>query len=139
MTVSALLAANVIAALHFTPSAGAAPDREFVTTESRKVRCIVSEDHVVCQGPIGGFEDGPVMNGAKANIVSTDAAGDFQRTAANMPATDEQDPRNDLVLIYDETFAINGWTILPSTSGTRFTDDETGHGMFVSVEKVTPF
>jgi hypothetical protein len=33
----------------------------------------------------------------------------------------------------------SGWTILPSSDGTRFTNDGTGHGMFVSIENVSPF
>jgi hypothetical protein len=32
-----------------------------------------------------------------------------------------------------------GWTILPSSDGTRFTNDGTGHGMFVSIENVYSF
>jgi hypothetical protein len=35
--------------------------------------------------------------------------------------------------------AVASWTTLPSSDGTRFTNDGTGHGMFVSVENVAPF
>jgi hypothetical protein len=48
-------------------------------------------------------------------------------------------PENDTVLNYGQTYDILGWTILPSSDGTRFTNDGTGHGMFVSVENVAPF
>jgi len=44
-----------------------------------------------------------------------------------------------VVLNYGQTYHIPGWTILPSSDGTRFTKDDTGHGMFVSVENVSPF
>ena len=32
-----------------------------------------------------------------------------------------------------------GWTIEASEDGTRFTNDGTGHGMFISVEGVEAF
>jgi hypothetical protein len=31
---------------------------------------------------------------------------------------------------------MEGWTIVPTEDGTRFTSDGTGHGMFVSIENV---
>ncbi len=46
---------------------------------------------------------------------------------------------SDIVLNYGQTYHINGWTILPSFDGTRFTNDRTGHGMFVSVDNVSSF
>jgi len=48
-------------------------------------------------------------------------------------------PQNDLVLNYGQTYHILGWTIVPSSDGTRFTNDGTGHGMFVSIENVKSF
>ena len=48
-------------------------------------------------------------------------------------------PQNDMVLNYGQTYQIQGWTVLPSSDGTRFTNDATGHGMFVSIENVAPF
>ena len=47
--------------------------------------------------------------------------------------------QTDTTLGYGQTYHINGWTILPSSDGTRFTNDGTGHGMFVSIENVAPF
>jgi hypothetical protein len=37
------------------------------------------------------------------------------------------------------TYAAVGWTIAAADSGTRFTNDRTGHGMFVSIERVESF
>jgi hypothetical protein len=34
---------------------------------------------------------------------------------------------------------VQGWTVLPDSDGTRFTNDATGHGMFVSIENVAAF
>jgi hypothetical protein len=46
---------------------------------------------------------------------------------------------SDLVLQYGQTYHVLGWTILPTFDGTRFTNDGTGHGMFVSVDNVYSF
>jgi hypothetical protein len=46
---------------------------------------------------------------------------------------------NDVVLNYGRTYHIAGWTILPSGDGTRFTNDNTSHGMSVSIENVQRF
>ena len=46
---------------------------------------------------------------------------------------------NDVVLNYGQTFHLNGWTIIPSEDGTRFTNDGTGHGMVVSINNVSSF
>lgn len=43
---------------------------------------------------------------------------------------------NYVTLTYGQTYHFLGWTVLPSSDGTRFTNDGTGHGMFVSVENV---
>ena len=43
----------------------------------------------------------------------------------------------DVVLAHVKTY--NGWTILPTNDGTRFANDRTGHGMFVSIENVYAF
>jgi hypothetical protein len=45
----------------------------------------------------------------------------------------------DILLTYGQTFQVNGWTIQPSFDGTRFTNDATGHGMFVSIDNVYSF
>jgi len=45
----------------------------------------------------------------------------------------------DNTLEYGTTYRAAGWTIEPTREGTTFTNDATGHGMFVSVERVEPF
>ena len=37
------------------------------------------------------------------------------------------------------TYSALGWTIEATRDGTRFTNDRTGHGMFVAVEGVETF
>jgi hypothetical protein len=38
-----------------------------------------------------------------------------------------------------QTYEAQGWTIAAEEAGTRFTNDSTGHGMFVRVEGVESF
>ena len=47
--------------------------------------------------------------------------------------------RTTSLLNYGQTYHLQGWTILANSDGTRFTNDGTGHGMFVSIENVAPF
>ena len=56
----------------------------------------------------------------------------------NIPGSPEV-MANDVVLNYGQTFHLNGWTIIPSEDGTRFTNDGTGHGMVVSINNVSSF
>ena len=46
---------------------------------------------------------------------------------------------NDVLLNYGQTYHLQSWTIVPTEDGTRFTNDSTGHGMFVSIENVSSF
>jgi hypothetical protein len=40
---------------------------------------------------------------------------------------------------YGTTYHRGNWSIYHDASGTRFTNDRTGHGMFVSIENVYAF
>ncbi|OBG38133.1 hypothetical protein A5673_15640 [Mycobacterium sp. E3198] len=57
----------------------------------------------------------------------------------NIAAGGSASPQNDIVLNYGQAYNVLGWTILPNSDGTRFTNDGTGHGMFVSIDNVAPF
>jgi len=46
---------------------------------------------------------------------------------------------NDVVLNYGQLYHLQGWTINPGEDGTRFTNDGTGRGMFVSIDNVYSF
>ena len=59
--------------------------------------------------------------------------GAFTWTEGNIGAYIDQD----VVLAYGKTY--NGRTILPTSDGTRFANDRTGHGRFVSIENVYAF
>jgi hypothetical protein len=62
-----------------------------------------------------------------------------QRQAALSPGTKATSGglHQHVVLAYGTTY--NGSTILPTNDGTRFANDRTGHGMFVSIENVYAF
>lgn len=42
-------------------------------------------------------------------------------------------------MAYGQTYHRGNWTINPDETGTRFTNNRTGHGMFVSIENVYSF
>jgi hypothetical protein len=101
----------------------------FVETKSGKTRCQLNSETVGCESQ---FENSPQVDGAPANGVSVTSGGSVRWILGNLgdiPA---------VTLDYG-TYAAAGWTIAADASGTRFTNDTTGHGMFVSVEQVKAF
>lgn len=84
-------------------------------------------DVVVCQGDLRqtGFGysvvttgDGSAYGGVNGNI------------AVHNPTTK---------MSYGQTYYSGNWTIYHDENGTRFTNNRTGHGMFVSIQKVYVF
>lgn len=138
--------------------AGAAPSAQYVRTVSGKVRCLVSETGagtgfngpaVICEasGPVSppfdqweniGFLQAPLTeHGWHYHNAAVDSAGNFSfQNGGNIGGGE---PQNDLVLSYGRTYHVNGWAIYSTSDGTRFTNDRTGHGMFVSIENVYSF
>jgi hypothetical protein len=57
----------------------------------------------------------------------------------NLATGGSASPQNDVILNHGQTYDVQGWTILANNDGTRFTNDGTGHGMFVSVKNVSSF
>jgi hypothetical protein len=101
----------------------------YVETKSGKTRCQLNSQSVGCESQ---FEDSPVVSGTHANSVSVDASGTVRWIVGNLgdiPA----------VTLDYRTYSATGWTIAAEETGTRFTNDETGHGMFVAVEGVESF
>jgi hypothetical protein len=122
-----------------------------VRTESGKTRCEVGSDVVVCQYS-AGFPQAPVdppincspppgtylrcTSGIHWHLASVTAAGAFRWNDGNIPGTPFV---SDVVLNYNQTYAAQGWTIVPTEDGTRFTNDSTCHGMFVNIDNVYSF
>jgi hypothetical protein len=102
-------------------------------TQSHKVLCAVSPDPtlpgnaVVCQGH---FAQAPQLGAAA--VTGGDGAFSWQQGNLNVgnPTT---------TMAYGQTYHHGNWTINPDETGTRFTNDRTGHGMFVSIENVYSF
>ncbi len=117
-----------------TPSGAIAlpPDNNgyvFIETKSGQTRCQINKDTVGCEAP---FTDSPLKDGEHANGVSITAGGSVQWVLGNLGAIPT-------VTIDYKTYTAQGWTINATEEGTRFTNDKTGHGMFVSIEKVDTF
>jgi hypothetical protein len=131
---------NPIAAPPTTPAsptvpAGAIPlppDQNgyvFIETKSGVTRCQINKDSVGCEAP---FTDSPLQDGEHANGVHITSGGSVEWILGNLGAIPA-------VPIDYKTYDAQGWTIVASEAGTRFTNAKTGHGMFVSVEKVNTF
>ena len=146
---SGIVVTAVTAAMVVAPTAAAQPDvSDYVRTESGRVRCLVmssdighdGDPAVVCEASGDdrqGFLEAPIGEaGLHWHNAVIDAAGDFEWGDGNIGGAYLED---DVVLRYGRTYHLQGWSISPSSDGTRFTNDATGHGMFVSVENVDSF
>ncbi|MCW1959510.1 MAG: hypothetical protein KIH64_013410 [Mycobacterium sp.] len=101
----------------------------YIETRSGKTRCQISADNVGCESE---FTESPIVDGTHANGVEVSASGANRWVLGNlgaMPTT---------TIGYDTYHAV-GWTITADGSGTTFTNDGSGHGMFVSTERVDFF
>lgn len=132
------MAATAAAVVLAPPSSADPDDFQYVTTESGAVRCVLNETHVGCERTsIDGFPGAPksASGPGNFNVAGVDSSGAFNFGEGNIGGVDA----GEITLTYGQIFHIKGWTVLPSFDGTRFTSDATGHGMFVSIDRVTPF
>lgn len=114
------------------PSPEALPPQNgyvFIQTKSGQTRCQISEANVGCEAQ---FEAPPTVGGEPANGVELTADGEVRWLVGNLGAPP-------YVTIDYRTYSALGWTIEATEAGTRFTNDGTSHGMFVSVQKVDVF
>ncbi|AJA43339.1 hypothetical protein VC60_gp38 [Mycobacterium phage Sbash] len=117
-----------------SPAVVALPTRGgsvFVRTRSGKTVCQMSAGDVRCN--VDFLRPTPILNGLPATGVMTTARGSWQWLVG-----DPGDPEYQ-ILGYGTTYRALGWTITPTSEGTTFINDATGHGMTVSVEGFTPF
>ena len=118
-----------------TPPAGAIPlppDQNgyvFIETKSGQTRCQINKATVGCEAP---FTNSPMQDGEHANGVSISSGGKVEWVLGNLGAIPT-------VPIDYKTYEAQGWTITATEAGTRFSNDQTGHGMFVSIAKVNTF
>ncbi len=109
-----------------------APDSSgyvFIETKSGKTRCQISKREVGCEAE---FTNSPIEDGEPADGVNVTADGQLHWLVGNLGDIP-------VVTLDYQTYRAQGWTIDASSSGTRFTNDGTGHGMFVSIEAVNGF
>jgi hypothetical protein len=78
------------------------------------------------------FANPPVKDGIPAYGVTVSSDGDMRWLAGNLGDIP-------VVTLDYRTYEAQGWTIAAAAPGGRFTNDRTGHGMFVSVDKVNTF
>ena len=101
----------------------------YIETKSGKTRCQISTESVGCESD---FTDPPSVDGAPATGVEVSASGDHTWHGGNLGAIPTTP-------IDYATYHAVGWTIEADSSGTRFTNDGTGHGRFISTEGVQFF
>jgi len=122
------------------PAPGTSPSpAQYVRTTSGLVRCAVTRSEVACERTsASGFPQAPTNSGGNGhwNLAIVDSAGEFRWGEGNIGGADIN---QDVVLGYGQTYRYNGWTINAASDGTRFTNNNTEHGMFVSVENIYPF
>jgi hypothetical protein len=127
------LAALGMAQLTFVPIGSADPtvghDAKVNTQKPRMLCEIGSADadpgigpNVVCQG---SFVQAP----ADDDQAFVTASGQFSYRSANIGVGYNHAPFD--TLVPDQTYHIEGWTVVAGDDGIRFTNDGTGHGMFI--------
>lgn len=125
-----------------------------VKTPSPAMRCEVGSDdtdgggpNVVCQTagfpqsplnpiPYPGWQGDPSVLHQDQAIIT--ASGQFSWRTANLGMAPPGQP--DTTLVNGQTYHFQGWTIAPTSDGTTFTNDATGHGMAIDSDyNVKPF
>ncbi|WP_343601434.1 hypothetical protein [Mycobacterium sp.] len=101
----------------------------YIATKSGATRCQINAESVGCEAQ---FTDSPMQDGQRANGVSVTAGGEVRWVLGNLGDIP-------VVTIDYGSYEAQGWTIAAGESGTRFTNDRTGHGIFVSIEHVETF
>jgi hypothetical protein len=114
------------------PAAEVLPPQDgyvFIETKSGQTRCQLDEESVGCEAP---FANPPMQDGVRANGVNLTADGNLSWIVGNLGDIP-------VVTIDYRTYSAAGWTIDATSDGTRFTNQRTKRGMFVSIEKVESF
>ncbi|KUH86480.1 MULTISPECIES: hypothetical protein [unclassified Mycobacterium] len=128
----AVLALPILAALA-QPAVSSAQDSVGVVTKSGKMQCGIQTNDslnrgnlVVCQGYLPHPPEG--------NLAVIRADGVFKFSNGDLGSR-----QYSTVLEYGEVYHFLGWTVEPDESGTRFTNDTTGHGMRISTDFIQTF
>lgn len=103
----------------------------WVRTKSGKTFCQITAGQVACN--VQSTKSMPYVGGLPASGVKVAAGGGWEWLVG-----DPGDPDYS-TLDYGTVYHTLGWTITPTSEGTTFLNDATGHGMTVSSESFTPF
>lgn len=113
---------------------------QYVRTMSGQVRCGVMVAQVACErASAEGFLQAPLNTqsaGSHWNLAMVSPDGRFNWDVGNIGGAYIN---QDITMNYGQSYTYNGWTLEPSSDGTRITNNATGHGMFVSVQNVYAF
>lgn len=100
----------------------------FITTKSGQTRCQINTTEVACE-PLHQLPDCRRSPGQRRAC--------HRRRSAQVGA---RQPRDIPVVPIDyRTYTAQGWTIVATEDGTKFTNDGTSHGMFVAIGGVDAF
>lgn len=108
-----------------------------VATESGIMHCAIQTNDAVNRGNLvvcQGYTPEP-----EGNLAVITANGSFYRLGGNLSPWNGPNSSNYTVLQYGQTYHFLGWTVYPDETGTRFSNDATGHGMRISVDVVNAF
>ena len=102
-----------------------------VNTPKPPMLCeIGSDDATPGIGPSVACQGSFVQAPADEDQAYVRASGQFSYRSANIGVGYDHAPFE--TLVPGQTYHLQGWTIVAAGDGTRFTNDGTGHGMFVS-------
>lgn len=102
-----------------------------VQTPGGDTQCIVETTFIGCQTDGTNWQPHADGSGPYHGVrINTDGTGSWVdgNLGAAAPTT-----------LAEQTYRAQGWTIVSTPSGLRFTNDKTGHGAVVSIESVQPF
>ncbi|MBN3511138.1 hypothetical protein JYB55_20110 [Mycolicibacterium septicum] len=101
----------------------------YIRTESGRTLCGIEGDRVNCTVQ---FVNPPLAStGDIANSVSLNQNGTFTYLAADLGVIDPPH-----LIRYDQTYTTNGWAVEAFNDGTRFTNNRTNEGFWVSATEV---
>ena len=101
----------------------------FIETKSGQTRCQIDEHSVGVRGAVHQRADAGRCAGQRGEPVRRRQRAWIVGNLGDIP----------VVTIDYRTYSAVGWTIVATADGTRFTNQRTKHGMFVSIEKVETF
>lgn len=109
-------------------------DTIVVKSVSGRTHCAIEIDRRVLCENFDGFPQAPfIIPGLHMNLATVDDSGTLGWNNVG-PEDSGLSSENNYLLDVDRTYAAAGWTIRPTSEGTTFTNDRTGHGMSVSID-----